>query len=134
MDQHECLTYQLRPEGIKTGFNDFYKGKIYSARWITESIAQGKCLSAEAFFLCTNSEQIARKLNIGKKKKYTIIEGIKLYEFITNQKHLSPSTNQFWNRVVSQDILPERTADSMKRFWAKNQNKTLEEFLIECIH
>jgi hypothetical protein len=30
--------------------------------------------------------------------------------------------------------LPERTADSMKNFWKKNLSKTLEEFLIECIH
>ena len=76
----------------------------------------------------------ARRLNIGKKKKYTIIEGIKLYEIITNQKNLQENSNQFWAKVFNQGILPERTADSMKNFWKKNLSKTLEEFLIECIH
>lgn len=33
-----------------------------------------------------------------------------------------------------QGILPERTAESMKNFWKKQLSKTLEEFLIECIH
>jgi hypothetical protein len=41
---------------------------------------------------------------------------------------------QFWARVQGQNILPERSAESLKNFWAKNQYKTLEEFLIECVH
>ncbi len=40
----------------------------------------------------------------------------------------------FWTKVFNQGILPERTAESMKNFWKKNLSKTLEEFLIECIH
>jgi hypothetical protein len=31
-------------------------------------------------------------------------------------------------------VLPERTAESMKNFWSKNQFKTLEEYLIESIY
>jgi hypothetical protein len=91
-------------------------------------------LSPDNFFLTENYDDRARKLNIAKKKKYTIIEGIKLYDIITNQKNLQAIQSQFWSKVVSQMILPERSADSMKNFWKKNANKTLEEFLIECIH
>ncbi len=36
--------------------------------------------------------------------------------------------------MYNQGILPERTADSMKNFYKKNLSKTLEEFLIDCIH
>ena len=88
VDQQECFSFQLRPDNAKAKFSDFYAGKIYSARWIVESIAAGKCLSSEGFFVCINIDDNARKLNIGKKKKYTIIEGIKLYEIITNQKSI----------------------------------------------
>ena len=62
------------------------------------------------------------------------MEGIKLYELITNQKSIQTSTSTFWAKVQNQGILPERTADSMRNFWKKNSSKTLEEFLIECIH
>ena len=79
-------------------------------------------------------DEKARKLNIAKKKKYTIIEGIKLYEIITNQKNLQTNSGQFWTKVAGQNILPDRSADSMKNFWKKNLSKTLEEFLIDCIH
>lgn len=38
--------------------------------------------------MVTNTnEDMARKLNIAKKKKYTIMEGIRLYELITNQRN-----------------------------------------------
>ena len=133
-DQHECFTYQIKPDQVKTGFQEFYLGKIYSSKWRVESIARGKCLPPDEYMLTINFDEKARKLNVSKKKKYTIIEGIKLYELITNQKNIQANSNQFWNKVATQIILPERTADSMKNFWKRNTSKTLEEFLIECIH
>lgn len=134
VDQHECFTYQIKPDGVKIGFSDYFHGRIFSSRWLDDSIKQGKCLPADTYFVAQNLNENARKLNIGKKKKYTIIEGIKLYEIITNQKNIQENSNQFWSKVHNQGILPERTADSMKNFWKKNLSKTLEEFLIECIH
>ena len=84
VEQHECFTYQLKPENSKSGFSEFYIGKIHSGKWITDSITCGKCQPADTYFVCINSSDSARKLNIGKKKKYTVIEGMKLYELITN--------------------------------------------------
>jgi hypothetical protein len=81
-----------------------------------------------------NIDEKSRQLNIGKAKKYTIIEGIRLYETITNQKNLDINNKQFWMKCQNSNILPERSADSMKRFWSNHQYKTLEEYLIECIH
>jgi len=63
-----------------------------------------------------NVEENSRKLNISKKKKYTVIEGMKLYETMTN--HRSKANNPF-TKIVSQNILPERTQDSLKNFWKK---------------
>jgi hypothetical protein len=134
VDQHECFTYQIKPDGIRTGFYEFYRGNIYSSKWIDGSIERGKCLPPDSYLLTQNIDDKARKLNIAKKKKYTIMEGIKLYELITNQKSIQTNTSTFWAKVQNQGILPERTADSMRNFWKKNTSKTLEEFLIECIH
>ena len=119
---------------MKTSFSEYYKGPIYSSKWIVDSIQQGKCLNKDDYFVCINIDERSRMLNIGKKKKYTVIEGIKLYEMITNHKNLQINNTQFWLKAQKQAILPERSADSMKNFWKKNEYKTLEEFLIECIH
>ena len=42
----------------------------------------------DSYLLTQNIDDKARKLNIAKKKKYTIMEGIKLYQTITNQKNI----------------------------------------------
>jgi len=94
VDQHECFTYQIKPEIVRTGFSDYFVGKIYSSKWITDSIAQGKCLPCDNYFVCVSFEDATKlRLNIGKKKKYTIIEGIKLYEVITNQRNLQANSS-----------------------------------------
>lgn len=36
--------------------------------------------------------------------------------------------------MESSNLLPERSGDSMKNFWNKISCKTLEQYLIECIH
>ena len=92
MEQHECLSYQVKPELTKIGFSEFYVGKIFSSKWIHDSVESGKCLPCDAYFVCFNSAEISRKLNIGKKKKYTVIEGMKLYELLTNQKNAQTSS------------------------------------------
>ncbi len=100
---------------IKTGFGDFYLGKIYSARWLTECLSRGRMVPCDEYFLVTNTnEELAKKLNIGKKKKYTIMEGIKLYELITNQRNSQVNLAGFWQKIAQNSFLPERTAESMK--------------------
>jgi len=49
-----------------------------------ESILNGKISNPESYFVAHNIDEKARRLNIAKKKKYTINEGMKLYELITN--------------------------------------------------
>ncbi len=47
---------------------------------------------------------------------------------------MSTNSAQFFQRVFQQGVLPERSVDSMKNFYKRNLTKTLEEFLIECVH
>ena len=77
---------------------------------------EGKLLTLVDFFICINVDERSRKINIGKKKKYTIIEGIRLYETMNNHKTIVPG---LWNKIASSGIFPERTAESLKTFWKK---------------
>lgn len=133
-DQHECFTYQLKLENAKTNFQDYYKGPIYSSKWVMESIAEGKLLKKDDYFMCINVHEKSRKLNIGKKKKYTIIEGIKIFETVGSHKKEHLNSSAFWTKVVNQTIFPERAADSLRNFWKKIEFKQLEQYLIECVH
>ena len=38
VDQHECFTYQIRPDQAKLKMKDFYQGQIYLSSWITSAI------------------------------------------------------------------------------------------------
>lgn len=86
-DQHECFTYQLKLENAKTNLTEYYKGAIYSSKWITDSISEGKILKKEDYFMCININEKSKRLNISKKKKYTIIEGIKMFDTVGGQKN-----------------------------------------------
>ena len=92
-------------------------------------------LSKEDYKLCANVSENALRLNIGKKKKYTIAENLKLYELVSNQKGFQNNQHNFWSRITQQNIIPERSVDSLKLQWKKiGNNKTLEAMLVEMIH
>ena len=42
VDQHECFTYQIRPDAAKLKMKDFYQGKIYQSTWITKAIEKNR--------------------------------------------------------------------------------------------
>jgi hypothetical protein len=64
------------------GFNAYYKGKIYSETWIKDSVKIGRLESKDMYFLVENNDPNAIKLNIGKKKRYSITEGVTMYEIM----------------------------------------------------
>ena len=76
----------MRLDKAKADFAEYYKGPIYSSRWITDSVNEGKLQKKDDYFICININEKSKRLNIGKKKKYTIIEGIKLFETVSSHK------------------------------------------------
>ena len=38
VDQHECFTYQVKPDKVLLKAKDFYEGPIYHSRWIDDAI------------------------------------------------------------------------------------------------
>ena len=60
------------------------------------------------------------------------MEGLTLYKILGKRK-VASETNSFWSRIVDNNKLPERSTDSLKKFWQTHENKTQEEFLCESI-
>jgi hypothetical protein len=89
VDQHECCSFQIKPNSAQNvGFNAFYMGSIYSETWITDSIKSGRFLNKDTYFLVENKDPSSLKLNVGKKKRYSIAEGILMYEIMGAQATL----------------------------------------------
>ena len=129
----ECFTYQIKPDNSKSNFDAFYRGNIYSGRWIYQSLEEKRLLQKEKYFICMNLHTKSRTLNLAKRKKYTIIEGIRLYDIMTNQKNVILN-RQFWLKIEASNALPERSAVSLQNFWNKFSCKTLEQYLVQCIY
>lgn len=68
--------------------NNYFKGEVFSARWITESIKDGKLLDKENYFKYENLGEGLKRIEFGKGKvPYTITEGIKLLEIGISNKN-----------------------------------------------
>ena len=133
LDTHECMGIQIRPTIQQGGFStqEYYCGQIYMSNWIEDSISQNKVIPPNTYIATKlDSSYDVKVLNLGKRKKFTILEGIRLYEAMVAQKWNKVKT-EIWNKLHSNDILPGRTIDSMKNFWKRYSEVTLEDFLIE---
>ena len=106
---------------------DFYQGMLYDQEWIEQAIRNNGGLKTQLggnrvlsikddyqFMKFEDSEK-CKKLNIGRKKRFTICEGIMMFQIIsTNKTHnlnLYQASANFWKRVETKQQLPERTAD-----------------------
>ena len=70
----------------------------------------------DEYVLGINDSDDALKLNIGKRKKITIVEGMKLYKIFGAQK-FDKVGNETYKGIERQGYLPERSIDTMKNFW-----------------
>ena len=126
IDQYECSSYQIRPNSkTELDFNNFYAGTLYDEQWIKDSIAIGHLIPKDEYKLGENDSEEALKLNMGKRKKITIVEGMKLYKILGAQKFDKVDQNTY-KGIERQGYLPERSIDSMKNFWKEYSSKTLE--------
>jgi hypothetical protein len=61
------------------------------------------------------------------------MEGLLLYRILGKRRSANES-NAFWQRLEANNKLPERSWESLKKFWQSHENKTQEVFLCESIH
>lgn len=62
-----------------------------------------------------------------------MLEGLRLHSLLGSSKY-QKGTADFWRRIEAAGHLPERSAESMKQFWKRYALKSIEDYLIECIH
>lgn len=129
---HECQTTQIKPD-VPLNFNSFYEGKIYHESFIYECIANNKLEKFDSYYINDCTAEKGQKLNIGKRKIFTIMEGIKLY-LVFGSKKTKQIQQLFWKNLETNKVLPERSLDRIKAFWLKYEDTTLEHYLCECIH
>ena len=86
---------------------DFYAGTIYQSSWIDQAIEkQAGDLAIiggnqmiqlkEDHKLIDNTKDNCRQLNIGKKKQFTIVEGIKLFSVMSSNNTDNLNKMTFW--------------------------------------
>ena len=61
------------------------------------------------------------------------MEGIILYRILGNKKSADLAST-FWQRIVDANHLPERSWESLKKFWQVHEKKPVEHFLCDAIH
>lgn len=47
VDQHECFTYQIKPQDAKMKMKDYYAGMIFQSTWINAAIEKSINNSSE---------------------------------------------------------------------------------------
>jgi len=116
---------------------DFYQGKIYGSSWITKAIEKNKdkpmeiggnkmIAVKEDSFICQCESTDCKKLNISRKKKFTIVEGLRLFQIMSTNNSETMNKISFWQKIQDNKYIPERAADLMKKFWAKYESYTVE--------
>jgi hypothetical protein len=61
------------------------------------------------------------------------MEGISLYRMLGSKKS-ADLTTAYWQRMVEGNQLPERSWESLKKFWHIHEKKPVEHFLCDAIH
>ena len=129
---HECCTIQIKPN-VDLNYDSFFPGDIYSEGWLMDCVKQNKIVKREQYHIGNVPVGSGQRLNLSKRKKLTVMEGLTLYR-ILGKKKTANEQNSFWQRLAENNKLPERTWESLKKFWQQHEEKTQEVFLCECIH
>lgn len=83
-----------------------------------------------AFF--NNDKNIKRLEFSSEKVKYTIREGLKVFELALSNPN-SNSGATFWLKVERDNLIFRRTGESMRAFWKLNRSKGIEKYLLEAV-
>lgn len=108
----------------------YFAGEVYSARWLIDSVKEGRLLPKESYLSFTNADSTGcKRLGFGKNNvRYTITEAIKVFQIALRNKQCSKSA-QFWMQVEREYTLPKRTADSLRNFWKTVERKGIENYM-----
>ena len=82
-DMHECFTYHIDPLHEQMPAGEYFRGDVYKATWITDSIKEGQLLDKSEYLHTTygeNDRKSNKKLSLPSKCPYTLTEALKIYQ------------------------------------------------------
>lgn len=129
---HECYTYQIELITDPLTPKHYFHGDVYQSKWLIDSVKEGVLLNKEDYLAYTNTNEGCKRLTFGKKHhpKYTITEAIKVFRIALTQEGRQRSKSaQFWLEIERQEIIPRRTADSLRNFWKTVERIGLEKYM-----
>jgi len=99
--------------------SDFFKGDVYKATWITESIKANELLDKDEYHYKTFSDlesKRSKRFELSKGSTYTLTEAFKIWELTLQNPQRSKGAT-FWKEIeLKGGIIPERTGDSLRNF------------------
>ena len=117
IEQFECNSYQLRTASkTELDFNNFYLGPVYDEAWIKDCISLNALQQMDEYKVGCNDSDQALKLNIGKRKRITIVEGMRLYKQM-GARSFEKVPMEYFKGIERQRVFPERSAETIKNFW-----------------
>ena len=117
IDQFECNSYQIRTASkTELDFNNFYLGPVYDEAWIKDCISLNSLRQMEEYKVGCNDKDCALELNIGQRKRITIVEGMRFYKQMS-ARSLEKVPSEYFKGIERQRVFPERSAETMKNFW-----------------
>ena len=116
--------------------SDFFKGDVYKATWITDSIKANELLDKDDYYYKTFSDLEGKKnkrFELAKGCAYTLTEAFKINELAHKNPQKSKSAT-FWKEIEMQGgVIPERTGDSLRNFLKVSLKFGLMEFYKEHV-
>jgi hypothetical protein len=116
--------------------SDFFKGDVYKATWITDSIKANELLDKDDYYYRTFSDLESKKnkrFELNNHCSYTLTEAFKITELAHKNPQKSKSAT-FWKEIEMRGgIIPERTGDSMRNFLKVSLKLGLLEFYKEHV-
>lgn len=62
-DFHECFSYQIAPLSLEKSGGLYFAGDVFSARWLIDSVKEGKLLSNDTYLDFNNKDPSCLKLD-----------------------------------------------------------------------
>ena len=98
--------------------SEFFRGEVFKATWITDSIKAGQLLDKDDYHYKTMSPEefkTLKKFELGGNWPYTLTEAFKINEiYKKNESRAKGAT--FWREIEFKGLIPHRTGDSMRNF------------------
>lgn len=119
---HECYTTQLAPIYQELAPSHYFRGDVYRATWITDSIKAETKLDMDEYKVATHlpSKEKGKRLKRIELKNhlpYTFTEALKIMEIVNHNKldRISCTSSSFWVKEQENNYsIPGRSSESCR--------------------